>query len=81
MRKPAFCTADQRLCFRYIVKFQFFLNLKFQASSHLLWLYSPVCVGPGQIPKAVFLTKRLFPFQMSHRKLSHSLAEYFQGVL
>ena len=23
-----------------------FLNQKFQASSHLLWLNSPVCVGP-----------------------------------
>ena len=31
-----------------------FLNLKFQASSHLLWLYSPVCVGPGQKPKDRF---------------------------
>ena len=26
----------------------YFLNTKFQASSHLLWLYSPVCVGPGR---------------------------------
>ena len=32
------CTADQRLCFSYIVKFLFFLNPKFQVSSHLLWL-------------------------------------------
>ena len=30
-----------------IVKYFFFLNLKFQASSHLLWLYSLFCVGPG----------------------------------
>ena len=22
-------------------------NPKFQAASHLLWFYSPVCVGPG----------------------------------
>ena len=29
----------------------YFLNPKFQASDHLLWLYSPVCVGPGQKPK------------------------------
>ena len=57
MRKPAFCIcenkdadqlrgnreADQRLCFRYIDST---ISLpKFQASSHLLWLYSPVCVG------------------------------------
>ena len=31
-----------------IVQSLFFLNPKFQVSSHLLWLYSPVCVGPGQ---------------------------------
>ena len=30
-----------------IVQFLYFLNAKFQASSHLLQLYSPVCVGPG----------------------------------
>ena len=60
MRKPAFCIcknkdadqlrgnreADQRLCFRYTDN----LNPKFQASSHLVWLYSPVCVGPGRKP-------------------------------
>ena len=28
-----------------------FLNPKFQASSQLLWLYSPVCVGPGRKPR------------------------------
>ena len=33
-----------------IVQSLFFLNRKFQASSHLLWLYSQVCVGPGQTP-------------------------------
>ena len=26
------------------------LNPKFQASIHLLWLHSPVCVGPGRKP-------------------------------
>ena len=31
-----------------IVQSLYFLNLKFQASSHFLWLYSPVCVGPGR---------------------------------
>ena len=36
-------TADQRLCFRYIDSTSlYFLNPKFQASSHLLWFYSPV---------------------------------------
>ena len=32
----------------------FLLNLKFQASSHLLLLYSPVCVGPGRKPEVGF---------------------------
>ena len=50
MRKPAFYifknkdadklrgspVADQRLCFHYTVQSLFFLNLKFQGSSHLL---------------------------------------------
>ena len=30
-----------------IVQSLFYLNPKFQASSHLLWLNSPVCVGLG----------------------------------
>ena len=35
----------------WIVRSLIYLNLKFQASSHLLWLYSPVCVGPGRKPR------------------------------
>ena len=31
-----------------IVQSLYFISLKFQYSSHLLWLYSPVCVVPGQ---------------------------------
>ena len=60
MRKPVFhicekkgrcadlhsnCTADQHLCFRYKVRSVFLLIPKFQASSHLLWLSSLVCVS------------------------------------
>ena len=30
-----------------IIQSLYFPNPKFKASSHLLWLYSPVCVGPG----------------------------------
>ena len=42
------CTADQVLCFAtWIVQSLNFLNPKFQVYSHLLWLYSLVCVGPG----------------------------------
>ena len=40
----------------WIVKSLSFLNLKFQASSQLLWLYSLVFVGPGRKPRRqVFL--------------------------
>ena len=37
-----------------IVQSLYFLNTKFHASSCLLWLYSPVCVGPGQKPHCWF---------------------------
>ena len=72
-RKPAFCIcenkdadqlrgnreADQRLCFRYIEsKSLFYLNAKFQASSQPLWLYSPVCVGPGRKPRRPVFSQR-----------------------
>ena len=65
MRKPYFClcknkgavTAQLISAFDFaiwIVKFQFFLNPKFQAFSHFLpepfsaGVYRPVCVRPGQ---------------------------------
>ena len=32
-----------------IVQSLYFLNPKFEAPNHFLWLYSPVCVGPGQV--------------------------------
>ena len=41
-----------------IVKSLFFVNTKFQASSQLLWLYSPVCVGPGQKPRRLVFSER-----------------------
>ena len=44
--------ADQRLCNRYIdsTASVYLLNPEIQAPSHLLWLYSPVCVGTGRNP-------------------------------
>ena len=45
--------ADQRLCFRYIDT-TIPLVPKSEISSiltSLLWLYSPVCVGPGRKPR------------------------------
>ena len=48
--------ADQRLCFRYLdsTYFLYFLNPKFQASSLLLCLHSPVCVRPVRKPHCWF---------------------------
>ena len=69
VRKQAFCMckikdpdqfcgswqADQHLYFRSrILKSLYFLNPKFQASTSLLWLYSPVCVGHVKNPKDLF---------------------------
>ena len=84
MRKPAFricknkdagqlrsnCAADQRLCFRYIriVQSIYYLNPKFQAHSHLLWLFSPVCVEPGRKPRRPFFSQRGSNYNIySHR--------------
>ena len=51
--------ADQRLVFATrIVQSLYFLNTKFQASSHFLWLYSPVCVGPGLKPQRPVFSQR-----------------------
>ena len=52
--------ADQRLCFRYTESTipLHFLNPKFQGPSHLLWLYSPVCVGPGRKPRRPVFSQR-----------------------
>ena len=54
---PSNCAADQRLLKQSL----FFLNPKFQASSHLMCLYSPVCVGPVRKPRRqVFLRRGSF---------------------
>ena len=74
MRKPAFCicektktqislavTAKLISAFVFaiqIVKSLFYLNPKFLASSHLLWLYCPVCVGPGRKPRRQVFSER-----------------------
>ena len=69
VRKPAFyicenkdaVTAQLISAFVFairIVKSLYYLNPKFQASSHLLWLYSPVCVGPGRKPRRPVFSQR-----------------------
>ena len=52
-------TADLRLGFHFIDSaIPLFLNPKFQASRHLLCLYSPVCVGPGRKPRRQIFSLR-----------------------
>ena len=41
-----------------IIQFLYYLNPKFQASSHLLWLYNPVCVGLGRKPRRPVFSQR-----------------------
>ena len=42
----------------WIVQSFYYLNLKFQASSYLPWLYSPVCVGSGRKPQRQVFSRR-----------------------
>ena len=80
MRKPVFCIcenkdadqlrgnreAGQRLCFQYTDStIPVLLSPKFQASSYLLWLYSPVCVGPGRKPRRPVFSQRVLSRQLS----------------
>ena len=52
-----------------IVQTLYFLITKFQASSHLLELYSLVCVEPGRKPEDSFLMTRLICFYESEEKI------------
>ena len=71
-RKPDFCicentqiscavTAQRISAFvftTWIVQSHYYLNPKFQASSHLLFLDSPVCIRPGRKPRRPVFSKR-----------------------
>ena len=41
-----------------IVQSLYCLNTKFQASRHVLWLYSLVCIGPGRKPRRPVFSQR-----------------------
>ena len=36
-----------------------FKNPKYNLSSHLMWLHSPICVGPGRRPEYSFFSRRV----------------------
>ena len=51
-----------------IVQYLYFFNVKFQASSHHFWLYSPVCLGPGRKPwRPVFSQQGLYIIMLSRQ--------------
>ena len=69
MRKPAFCICENKDANQLrgnleadfaiqIVQSLYYLHPKFQASSHLVWLYRPVCVGPGRKPRRPVFSER-----------------------
>ena len=73
VRKPAFAYAKTKTQISFavtaklisafvfatrIVQSLFYLNPKFQASSHIQSLYSPVCVRPGRKPRRPVFSQR-----------------------
>ena len=58
----------------WIEQFLYFLNPKFQASSHLLCLHSPVRVGPGRKPPKQVFSERASYYKCRNVKelLSHA---------
>ena len=67
-----------------IVQSLIFLNPKFPATSHILWLYSPVCVDPGwKTLRPVFLPRSSTDhgegsdiiFSLSQNRLNFSFVE------
>ena len=80
MRIPAFCICENKdadklrgdrepisaLVFaKQIVQSLFFLDTKLPASSHLVWLYSLVCVRPGQKPQRPVFSQAHIDFCLS----------------
>ena len=71
MKKAVFCICENKdvvtvklisafVSATRLERFIYFLNSKFQASFFLLWLNSPVYVGPGRKPRMTgFLMTRL----------------------
>ena len=73
VRKPAFAYAKAKTQISFavtaklisafvfatqIVQSLYFLNTKFQTSSHIVWPYSLVCSGPGRNPRRPVFSQR-----------------------
>ena len=60
-----------------IVQSLYFLNPKFQASSHLVWLHSLVCVRPGRKPRRpVFSHRGSYKVDRMRRTLSYNFSRF-----
>ena len=59
-----------------IVQSLYYVNPIFQSSSHLLWLYSPVCVGPGRKPRRSVFSQR-GSYRNNGDLLGYTLFSYF----
>ena len=93
MRKPTFCIcenkdadqlrgnreADHAFVFATLVQSLYFLNPKFQASSHLLWLCSPVCVRPGRKPEHWFSHDAAHNFCFRVPSINSACARWLSG--
>ena len=82
MRKPAFCTCAKtktqisvavtaKLISAFVfatrvVQSPYCLNTKLQGSSHVLWPYSLVCVGPGRKPRRPVISQPSLFFDNYH---------------
>ena len=89
MRKSASCNcaADQRLCFPYTdCTIPLIHKSKCQAFSHLLWLYSSVCVGLGRKPRRPIFSQQgsntgsIFLAHLSRRLIGELIVYQWSGV-
>ena len=79
-RRSAFVFAS------WIVQSLFYLKPKFQASSHLVWLYSPVYVGPGRKPRRPVFSQRgsfidIQPTAMQTQQICDCVLKYLSLVV
>ena len=63
-----------------IVQSLYYLNPKLQVSSHLLWLYSSVCVGPGRKPQRPVFSQR-GSYVLSHKRRGEYCSKHLSRVI
>ena len=99
VRKPAFCICENKdadqlrsntaklisafVFSTQIVQSLYVLNTKFEESSHFVWLYSLVCVGPGGEPLRPFFfkTRRICLHHEQTTFVSISAEQFYIGCI